>query len=157
MSALIGVIRTRVPLVHSSLVHAEQVFKELGFFDSTVFYELGSGTGPIVFLAERMGAGRVVGFELVSWAHAVAVVRSRWRGSHAEFQRANFLSADWKQATVLYTYLLPELLPAVYEKFMAECPPGAVLVCKDFGVPGKDPSKIYSFEHPHRMLVYMKS
>ena len=76
VSALIGVVRTRVPLVHSSSAHAAEVFRSLHFSHSTVFYELGSGNGRIVFLAERMGAGRIVGFELVTWAHALACLRT---------------------------------------------------------------------------------
>ncbi|MBP9686652.1 MAG: hypothetical protein KBD66_02525 [Candidatus Doudnabacteria bacterium] len=155
VSALIGVVRTRVPLVHSSSAHAAEVFRSLHFSHSTVFYELGSGNGRIVFLAERMGAGRIVGFELVTWAHALACLRTWYMRSRAEFRNEDFFQVSWAPATVVYSYLLPELLGDVERKFLAECAPGTVLVCKDFALPTLVPSRITSFEHPHRALMYV--
>ncbi len=157
LSALIGIARTRVPLVHSSSAHAAAVFRTLGFSASTVFYELGSGNGRIVFLAEQLGAGKAVGFELVTWAYVVACLRARWVGSRAEFRNSDFLQSSWASVTVIYAYLLPELLGAVEQKFLVECAPGTVLICKDFALPTVTPSQIIPFEHPHRALVYVHS
>lgn len=157
ISSLVGIIRTRVPLVHSSSAHAAAVFRSLGFSDATVFYELGSGNGRIVFLAERLGAGKAVGFELVSWAHSAARVRGWYSRSAAEFRNENFLQVPWTSVTVMYAYLLPELLGAVEQKFLAECAPGTVLVCKDFALPTLTPTRTITFEHPHRALIYVHS
>ncbi len=143
--------------MHSSETHAQAIFAAVGLGKESVFYELGSGDGRLVRLARKMGATRAVGFELVFWVHYYAKLVSWAKGVRVELKHTDFLQAQWSEATVVYAYLFPELLDAVVAKFYAECPTGAVLICKDFQAPSFAPDSVMEFESPHKAYIYVRT
>lgn len=123
---------------------------------SDVFYDLGSGDGMVVFLAEKLGAPRAVGFERMHWTHFWAKLKAHMRKSRAEFRRENFFEQPWNDATVLYTYLYPPLMGKVEEKFLAECAPGTTLIIRDFPLPNLKPDEVVDFRYPHNAFIYRR-
>lgn len=154
-SAFFGFVRTRVPFVPTGNKDAEFVAKHLGIGKKDIVYELGSGNGKMCFIINRLTQARCVGFELTWWTHLWAVLRLR-KHSHIEFRRENFFNADWSEATVIYGYLYPPLMPRVKEKFLQECRPGTKAIMRDFFLPGLKPEKVYERENDHQIYLYVR-
>lgn len=155
-------------LTDPSLVYGEMSFAALGDAlcgpdadtpPGGVFYDLGSGTGRAVVAAALLhGFERCVGFEVLRGLHEAAVrVRDRWdtdvrpyavaerRAQRIEFERANFLDADWSDGTVVFansTCYEDELMAQIAAQ-CARLRPGAVVL-----------TQTKKFEHaPHLRLV----
>ncbi len=92
-------------------------------------YDLGSGDGRIVIEAAKRGA-RAVGIEidgeLVERARRMA--REAGVAPRATFRRQDLFAADFRDATVVTLYLLPEVNLALRPRLLAELAPGTRIV-----------------------------
>jgi hypothetical protein len=156
LNSLWGFLAVRVPLVFTSSKDFRELHKHLRLSTRTVFYELGSGLGKNVFLTERLTGAVVTGFEFLLWAHALASLRKWLMGSKATFRRTNFFKTSWALADVLYCYLLPEIMPFVAQKFLAEGKPGSKLVSYDFAAKNLTPSETLRMPSGHTFYIYQK-
>ena len=99
-----------------------------------VLYDLGSGDGRIPIAAARRFGVRGVGIEisprLVTEARANA--RAAGVGRLVRFRREDLFQADFREATVVTLYLLPDLNLRLQPKLLAELPPGARIVSHAF-------------------------
>ncbi len=95
----------------------------------TVF-DLGAGTGAIVFRAARIYRARVVGVEVEPIRYLVLKLR---RGAGAFGDRVtlrwgNFFDLDFREATVVTAFLWPGAMARLRTKFERELPAGARVV-----------------------------
>jgi SAM-dependent methyltransferase len=92
-------------------------------------YDLGSGDGRIVIAAAKRGA-RAVGVEidgeLVERARRAA--REAGVARRATFRRQDLFAADFRDATVVTLYLLPEVNLALRPRLLGELAPGTRIV-----------------------------
>ncbi|MCX6797411.1 MAG: hypothetical protein NTX98_02955 [Candidatus Doudnabacteria bacterium] len=175
-SAFLGFLLTRVPFVPTRRGDIEFIVKKLGITSRDVFYDLGSGNGKVVFLANQISGAKCVGFELSLWTHLFALikrkvhpVKSRIAGTaeqlfngvksekhKIEFRNQNFFKHSWSEADYIYCYLYPPLMGRVEEKFLADCKPGSVAIIRDFSFPNLKPIEIYYMPKKHEIYVYKK-
>ncbi len=155
-TAFWGFVITRVPYVRSNLNDTVRLLKKIPLSTGSIFYDLGSGDGRVVFMAEKMYKVRGVGFELTFWTHVVASIKKRLKNSNAEFLRKNFFKVEWTNAQVIYCFLYPPLMGKVETKFLEECLPGTLLISRDFALPNLKPSEIMDFTHPHNAYIYRR-
>ncbi|MCX7893991.1 MAG: SAM-dependent methyltransferase [Burkholderiales bacterium] len=94
--------------------------------------DLGSGDGRIVLTAAQRGA-RGLGVEIDERLVAQANDSARARGvaDRATFSRENLFETDLSRATVVTTYLLPEMNIRLRPKFLALAP-GTRIVAHDY-------------------------
>lgn len=156
VSGLIGFFRTGVPYVQTTEADARALFSAANLRQGQLFYELGSGAGRVVFLAEGYGAVRATGFELIVWAHVFALVRKRMRRSRARFVRSDFFRHSWSDVDVLYGYLFPHIMPKVEQKFLAEAKPGTVFISCAFPFPHLEPQRIVLLSGSRSGYIYKK-
>lgn len=157
VSSLVGYWQSRVPFVLSPKNDTVQVLTGAGLKDGHIFFDLGSGNGKVVFLAESCARVKATGFELTYWTHLWAKLSAKSKKSSAQFVRKNFFVVSWKEVDVLYCYLFPPLMRSVEEKFLDECKAGAVLITRDFALPNLKAFQVFALQNFHHAYMYRKT
>lgn len=121
----------------------------------TVF-DLGAGTGAIVFRAARVYRARVVGVEVEPMRYLILRLRRRLGpfADRVELRWGNLFALDYRRATVVTTFLWSGAMQRLRAKFEAELPPGARVVSHVHPIPGwtaelHDPeTDVYFYRRP---------
>ena len=121
----------------------------------TVF-DLGAGTGAIVFRAARTYRARVVAVEVEPLR--VLVLRARRAlgpfGDRVTISWGNLFRLDFREATVVTAFLWPGAMVRLRPKFEAELRPGSRVVSHYHPIPGWTPetvdpaTKVYLYRWP---------
>lgn len=154
LSSLLSFWRTRVPFVPTPREDIRLIIKSLKIGPQHAFFDLGSGTGKVIFLVEELTQAKTKGFELALWAHLWAKLKKRLTDSRAEFIRGDFFAEDWSEADFLYAYLFPHAMSRVEEKYKSNCKPGAVAIVRDFPFPKSQPFRILTTPPRHKIFIY---
>lgn len=155
-SATWGFYTTRVPYIRSNRHDTLHLLSKVPMQPGSVFYDLGSGDGRVVFLAEKVYGVKSVGFETTVWAYLHAVLKKYKTGSLAVFRRENFFEHSWSEANLVYCFLYPPLMGRVERKFLQDCRPGTILVSRDFALPNLEPVEVVDFTYPHNAYIYRR-
>ena len=99
-----------------------------------VLYDLGSGDGRIPIAAAKMYGVRAVGIDIDPARIAEAQDNAKKAGvTHlVEFRQADLFQSDFREATVVTLYLLPELNVKLRPRLWAELKPGTRIVSHQF-------------------------
>lgn len=112
-----------------------------------IVYDLGSGDGRIVIEAARQHQCRAVGLEIDR--DLVALSREKADqanvGKLVTIKEADFLEADFGEATVVTVYLFPHLLKQLIPKF-ERLKPGTRIVSHQFEIPDVKPEQTLTIE-----------
>jgi SAM-dependent methyltransferase len=111
-------------------------FAEVGPRDT--LYDLGAGTGAIVFRAARTYRARVVGVEVEPLRYLILKLR-RAVGPFADritLHWGNLFDLSFRDATVVTAFLWPGAMIRLRPKLEAELPDGARVVSHCHAVPG---------------------
>jgi ribosomal protein L11 methylase PrmA len=119
-------------------------------------YDLGAGTGAVVFRAARIHRARVVGVEVEPTR--VAILRLRRRlGPFADritIRWGNLFDLDFREATVVSAFLWPGAMARLRPKLEAELAPGARVVSHCHEIVGWTPevydpeTDVYFYRRP---------
>jgi len=111
-------------------------FAEVGPRDTV--YDLGAGTGAIVFRAARVYRARVVGVEVEPVRYLILRVRRAWGpfADHITLRWGNLFALDFHEATVITAFLWPGAMARLRPRFEAELPAGARVVSHCHKIPG---------------------
>lgn len=119
-------------------------------------YDLGAGTGAIVFRAVRTYRARALAVEVEPIRVAILHLRRRF-GPFADRIRirwGNLFSIDFREASVVTCFLWPGAMERLRPKFESELRPGTRLVSHHHAVPGWEPTefdpetKVYLYRWP---------
>ncbi|MES2025468.1 MAG: class I SAM-dependent methyltransferase [Pseudomonadota bacterium] len=139
--------RTQVPFYPSRLSTWEAVTKLLPPNKELRFIDVGSGLGGLVLdLAKRRPESRFIGTEIAPLPWLVSVVRARLSGSSARFERGDYGRLNFADYDVVFAYLSPVAMPALWTKAKSEMRPGAMLLSYEFLIPNVTPDVIVSPE-----------
>nr|WP_269106484.1 class I SAM-dependent methyltransferase [Massilia sp. TS11] len=134
--------RTQVPYYPSGAAVWEAVLAELPPGPCRVI-DIGSGLGGVsLFLAARRPDAEVWGVELAPLPWAVGAVRARLAGSRARMLRGDYEQLHFGDFDLVFAYLSPAAMPALYDKARAEMRPGSQLFSYEFAVPGHPATRI---------------
>jgi len=106
-------------------------------------YDLGAGTGAIVFRAARVYRARVVGVEVEPIRVLILILRRRL-GPFADritIRWGDLFHLDFRLATVVTAFLWPGAMARLRPKFETELPVGARVVSHCHAVPGWVPEE----------------
>ncbi len=111
---------------------------------SDTLFDLGAGTGAIVFAAARRRGARVVGVEVEPIRMAVLRVRRWWGGprDRVTLQWGNLFGTDFTGASVVAVFLWPGAMARLRPRFERQLAPGARVVSHWHPVPGWTPAAI---------------
>jgi len=100
--------------------------------------ELGCGDGKILVAAAKQGIN-VVGYELNPLLAVVCWLRTRRYRGQVRIVCGNFWRADWPDADIIFTFLLPKYMSKLDTKIDQYSHKPVKLVSFAFTVPGKKP------------------
>jgi len=129
-----------------------QMLRLAGLTRDDVLYDLGAGTGALVFRAVRLYGVRAVGVEVEPLRVLVLLLRRALgrSGDRLTIRWGNLFDLDFRGATVVATFLWPGAMTRLKPKLEAELRPGARLVSHCHPVPGWTAA-----EHDARTDVYL--
>ena len=133
--------RTQVPFYPSNPVVWRAVEALLPEGQSLRIVDVGSGFGGMVMhLARARPDCRVAGIELAPLPWMCSLLRSRVAGSAGRFIRADYESMDFAEFDVVFAYLSPAAMPALWRKAHSEMRKGSLLLSYEFAIPAAEPS-----------------
>jgi precorrin-6B methylase 2 len=115
-----------------------------GVGPTDVVYDLGAGTGALVFRAARERGARAVGVEVEPLRILILRLRRRW-GPAADRIRivwGDFFRLDYREATVVLVFLWPDAMRRLAPRLAEELPKGARVVSYWHPVPGWEPAEV---------------
>jgi SAM-dependent methyltransferase len=121
---------------------------ELQLEDSSVFYDLGCGDGKVVaHIARNYPDVRCIGIEFSGIPYLVARIRTRSM-PNVRIEHADFFTKDISDATHVYMYQFPILMPRLLEKFKKELQSGTKVLSCDFKLPEIIPRDVVKTGRP---------
>jgi len=123
-----------VPYVPTPQPVVEAMLEVARVTGDDVVYDLGSGDGRIVITAARKYGARGVGYDIDPERVREARENARAAGvaDRVRFEVQNVFTADFREATVVTMYLLPDVNIQLKPRLQAELRPGTRIVSHAF-------------------------
>ncbi len=136
-----GGLRSRVPLYNASRDAWTKLESLLPAQPGFAFVDLGCGLGgPISHLASVRPDGSFLGVEASPLTWLAAWLRCRGH-RNVRIQLGSLWDLELKGYDVVYAFLSPEPMPALWAKAQKEMKPGSRFVSHSFAVPGPAPAQ----------------
>ena len=137
-----GAVRSRVPLYLSN-THALKLLNDHIPPDAR-FIDIGAGTGTVLAWLQRQRTDlQLAGVELAWLPWLIGRCRLR---PPVDWRRGNALQLDLAGFDVIYAYLSPEPMAALWLKLQREWQPGSRLISNSFDIPGIPPDEVIEVE-----------
>lgn len=94
------------PYAPTRIAVVKKAFDQFGVGEGDLLVDLGAGDGKILLAAAATGA-QAVGYELSPFLWVVAKLRT-WRNKKIKVRFANFYKKKLPDATVVFSFLMPE-------------------------------------------------
>ncbi|MFC0250328.1 class I SAM-dependent methyltransferase [Massilia consociata] len=133
--------RTQVPYYPSGRAVWHAVAGLLPHAGTVRVIDIGSGLGGMVLdLARRPGI-EATGIELAPLPWLVSRLRAALGGSRARFIRGDYDKLDFAGYDLVFAYLSPAAMDALWQKAVREMRPGALLVSYEFVIDARLPDR----------------
>lgn len=142
--ALLGLywstFRTQVPFYPSGRSAWQAVDDLLPANRPVRFIDVGSGLGGLVLhLSQTHRQSRFTGIEIAPLPWFVSTLRGCFARGDAHFIRGDYERVDFGSYDVVFAYLSPAAMPALWKKARAEMRAGSLLLSYEFEIPGIAP------------------
>lgn len=132
--------RSQVPYYPSRLTTWQAVSGLLPPEKSFAMVDIGSGFGGAMrYLSEFHPNGMFTGIEIAPLPWFISVVRARLSGSRARFVRGSYKSLKLREFDVVFAYLSPAAMPALWIQARKQMTKGSLLLSYEFEIPGVKP------------------
>jgi SAM-dependent methyltransferase len=146
--------RTQVPLFLSNQAAIEALAGMLPEDRAVQLLDVGCGTGTVLAgLAAIRSADKLEGVEIAPMPFAIARLRSRLANGRFRVSRFDLWDEDLAKYDVVYAFLSPVPMPALWQKVRAEMRPGTLFVSNTFDVPGVPPDRVITLGEGRRALL----
>jgi len=132
--------RSRVPLYLSNAA-ALQVLDELLPEDGHLL-DIGAGTGTVLAWLSRRGTRQLTGVEHALLPWLIGRLRASMYGNRYELRKADLMQWPLAGYDVVYAFLSPAAMPALWEKVKREMSSGSLFVSNSFDVPGVEADRV---------------
>ena len=133
--------RTQVPFYPSNLATWDAVAELLPKDRSVHLIDIGSGLGGLVLnLAKRRPDSHFLGIEIAPLPWLVSKLRAQLAKSSAQFTRGDYGRLNFAEYDVVFAYLSPVAMPALWEKVRTEMRSGTMLLSYEFPIPEVEPT-----------------
>ncbi len=109
-----------------------QALKKAKLKTGEVLYDLGSGNGEVLLVAEKLGV-KALGYEISPFYFLWAKCRT-YRHKNIEVRFQNIERLNLSKVDVIYCYLMPSILKKLATKFQKELKKTARLISIDFQI-----------------------
>ncbi|HSH71421.1 MAG TPA: class I SAM-dependent methyltransferase [Methylophilaceae bacterium] len=139
--------RSQVPFFPSRPVTWQQLARLMPADKQLSMIDIGSGLGDMsMHIAKARPNSRVEGIEIAPLPWVISYVRAFMRRSSAAFKLGDYRELDFANYDVIFAYLSPAAMLALWQKASAEMQPGSMLVSLEFEIPGITPSQCIAAE-----------
>lgn len=149
-----GALAGRIPLYLSGRATAATLADLLPREPGLRCADLGAGVGSAVLaLARQRPDLALTGVENSPLVWLIGRLRSLGQ-RNVEWRWGDFWQVDLAPYGVVYVFLSPAPMPALWEKVRSEMKPGSLFVSNAFAVPEVEPSEVVEVEGSHRLYCY---
>lgn len=149
--------RTQVPFFPSRPVIWQQVAAIVPQDRPIRMIDIGSGLGDMSMHLARMRPDSVIeGIEIAPLPWLVSVVRAKLKSSTAVFKLGDYRELDFANYDVIFAYLSPAAMPALWEKSKAEMKSGSLLISYEFEIQGIFPTQVLTSDEREEKLYVWK-
>ena len=139
--------RTQVPYYPSTVAVWKAVEQLLPTDHAIRVVDVGSGLGGFVLdMSSKRQDSEIIGIELAPLPWFISWVRARFSQSRAQFIRADYTDFDFSQFDVVFAYLSPAVMTALWDKAHAEMRPGSLLLSNEFVIEDHAPDLVIQTE-----------
>ncbi|MCL5060223.1 MAG: class I SAM-dependent methyltransferase [Candidatus Thermoplasmatota archaeon] len=147
--------RTRVPLYLSDRKAWRALASLLPRTRPFRFIDLGSGLGGVLFYLEpRFPRGRWYGTEIAPAPWLISRVRAWFKRSRVAFMRRDYASLDLADFEVVFAFLSPAAMPALWQQAQAQMRSGSLFVSLSFLVNARQPDHVVTLAEGERHTLY---
>ncbi|ACT50043.1 class I SAM-dependent methyltransferase [Methylovorus glucosotrophus] len=133
--------RTQVPFYPSFPAVWQQVLAWMPARQGLRMIDIGSGLGDMAMhIAKVRPDCQMLGIEVAPLPWLISHARGRWRRSSARFVLGDYHKLDFREFDVVFAYLSPAAMPALWQKASSEMRPGSLLISYEFEIPGVPPA-----------------
>ena len=135
-----GAITGQIPLFLSNKQTIETLAKLIAPISSPRLVDLGAGTGSVIrALAQRQSTGQFIGIENAPATWLVGYLRTL-RLQNCQWRFEDLWEASLADSDVVYAFLSPAPMSALWQKACQEMPAGSLLISNSFPIPEVPPS-----------------
>lgn len=132
--------RTRVPYYPSKRSLLPAILKLLPPGKTIKFIDVGSGLGGLLIeLSDISSDSQFAGIEIAPLPWMISYLRGKYCGSAVRFLFGNYEKLHFGEYDVVFAYLSPAAMPALWEKAKNEMRSGTVLLSYEFIIPNVKP------------------
>lgn len=129
--------RTQVPYYPSTKKVWTTVEKLLPEKRPISFVDVGSGLGGLIlYLSKKYPGSRFLGVEIAPLLWLLSYLRTLGLCNNAQFVRSNYEKINFAQFDVVFVYLSPAAMSALWAKAKQEMLPGSTLISFEFPIVG---------------------
>lgn len=133
--------RSQVPFFPSRPIVWQKVAELIPKNQSIRMIDIGSGLGDLsMHIAKANTSSQIEGIEIAPLPWLVSMVRAWWRGSSAKFHLGNYHELDFAQYDLVFAYLSPAAMSALWQKAQLEMQTGSLLVSYEFEIADVPPT-----------------
>lgn len=141
---MVGNIKNRIPFVTTSSSILKDIQKALSVDDDSVVYDLGCGDGRVLFYLSKFNSkAKYIGIENNYFPYLLAKIGSflnkKKTNNDVEILNKDFFDQDLLGTTHIFTYLYPNVMDELLEKFEKGFKPGTRWVSLSFRFTNKPP------------------
>ncbi len=146
----------RVPLYLTNSLTTEKLLNLMPR-EGARFADLGSGlAGTLIRLAKNRPDCEFYGFETAPVPYLMSYLRAKLSGaSNVHIHFVSLWNADLSQFDVVYCFLSPVPMPALYEKAKEEMKKGSRFISNSFVVPNKKPSRTINVSDGRKTKLFI--
>ncbi|MCX6812988.1 MAG: 50S ribosomal protein L11 methyltransferase [Candidatus Azambacteria bacterium] len=133
----------------------KEILKEANLKSGEKLYDLGSGTGQVLVIAEKFFGANTVGFELSPIFYLISKLNLFFNNTRSsQVFLKNFYNQNISDADVVFAYLIPRSMNKLELKFIRELKKGTRIISYAFAIKNWEPKKILKKERMPPVFIY---
>jgi SAM-dependent methyltransferase len=136
------------PFVPSARKRTQSMLKLANVKSDDIAYDLGFGDGRLIFAAAK-NAKKAIGYELSIPLYLFGLLRKLFSRSKVSIRYGNIWNQDYRDADVVFCYLLPKAMTRFYKDVWPTLKPGTRVISNAFSIheikPIETDDKVYLY------------
>lgn len=133
--------RSQVPFFPSRPIVREKVAALIPQDQAVRMIDIGSGLGGLsMYIANARHDSQVEGVEIAPMPWLISAIRAWITRSSAKFRLGDYHALDFAQYNLVFAYLSPAAMPALWHKVQQEMQAGSLFVSYEFSIPNVPPT-----------------